>query len=162
MAETLNVPQGGNKEDIYRALLPQIESVTGITSDLIANMANVAAILKQAFDWHWVGFYRTVKPELLVLGPFQGPLACVEIPFQKGVCGAAAHRQETTLVHDVEKFPGHISCSVLSKSEIVVPGIINGKTAFVLDVDSVNPGEFDETDKDWLEKIVAILIKHSN
>lgn len=158
MAETLNVPQGGKKDDIYRALLPQIESVIGITSDLIANMANVAAILKQAFDFHWVGFYRTVKPELLVLGPFQGPLACVEIPFQKGVCGAAALQKKTMIVTDVEKFPGHISCSSLTKSEIVVPGVIEGKTAFVLDVDSVNLCDFDETDKYWLEKIVDVLI----
>ncbi len=161
MAETLHIPAGESKDGIYAALLPQIEATMGVTTDIIANMANVAAILKTAFDFHWVGFYRTVKPELLVLGPFQGPLACVDIPFSRGVCGAAARTQKTVIVPDVEKFPGHIACSSLSKSEIVVPGIADGKTLFVLDVDSSNLGDFDATDQEWLEKIVASLIKHS-
>lgn len=161
MAETLTVPKGESKRDIYRALLPQIESVLGATTDIVANMANVAAILKTAFDFHWVGFYRAVKPEVLVLGPFQGPLACVEIPFQKGVCGASARTQKTVVVPDVEKFPGHIACSSLSKSEIVVPGVVSGKTAFVLDVDSDVLDAFDDVDKEWLENIVAAIISAS-
>jgi L-methionine (R)-S-oxide reductase len=159
MAESLTVPKSASKEDIYQALMPQIESVLGATTDMVANMANVAAILKTAFDFHWVGFYRAVKPETLILGPFQGPLACVEIPFAKGVCGAAARTQKTVIVPDVEKFPGHIACSSLSKSEIVVPGVVNGKTVFVLDVDSDQLNTFDETDRLWLEKIAAALIR---
>ena len=109
MAETLALPVNGGKEETYSAILPQIEAVIGGTDDLIANLANVAAILKQAFDFHWVGFYRTTKPKLLTLGPFQGPLACVTIPFERGVCGAAARTQKTVLVPDVEQFPGNIS-----------------------------------------------------
>jgi len=162
VAETLHIPKSASKAEIYASLLPQIEAVIGVTQDTIANMANVAAILKQAFDFHWVGFYRTVKPDLLILGPFQGPLACVDIPFSKGVCGAAARMQQTVIVPDVEKFPGHIACSSLSKSEIVVPGIVNGKTAFVLDVDSAHLADFDDTDKVWLEKIVAAVIAASH
>jgi GAF domain-containing protein len=159
MAETLTVPKGADKETIYRELLPQIEAVIAATPDLIANMANVAAILKTAFDFHWIGFYRVVKPETLILGPFQGPLACVEIPFSKGVCGASARTQATIIVPDVDKFPGHIACSSLSKSEIVVPGVVNGKTLFLLDVDSDVLDAFDKVDQVWLEKIVATLIK---
>src|SRR6185436_12621474 len=113
MSEQLHVPKG-TKEEIYRAILPQIEAVISETEDLIANLANIAAILKQAFNFHWVGFYRTTKPGLLMLGPFQGPLACVTIPFDKGVCGATAREQKTIVVPDVEKFPGHIACSSLS------------------------------------------------
>ena len=161
MAETLHVPKGEAKDAVYSTLLPQIEATMGVTTDIIANMANVAAILKTAFDFHWVGFYRAVKPELLVLGPFQGPLACVDIPFSRGVCGAAARTQKTVIVPDVEKFPGHIACSSLSKSEIVVPGIAGGMTLFVLDVDSAFVDDFDSTDQEWLEKIAASLIRHS-
>jgi GAF domain-containing protein len=161
MAETLRVPKGESKDAVYAALMPQIDSVMGATTDMVANMANVAAILKTAFDFHWVGFYRTLTPELLVLGPFQGPLACVEIPFSKGVCGQAAREGKTVIVPDVEKFPGHIACSSLSKSEIVVPGVVKGKTAFVLDVDSDALDAFDETDREWLEKIVTALIRAS-
>ncbi|TAL28244.1 MAG: GAF domain-containing protein [Alphaproteobacteria bacterium] len=159
MAKTLTVPKSIDKDEIYCALLPQIEAVIAATPDMVANMANVAAILKSAFDFHWVGFYRVVKPDTLTLGPFQGPLACVEIPFSKGVCGAAARTQKTVVVPDVEKFPGHIACSSLSKSEIVVPGVVNGKTLFVLDVDSDALDDFDDTDKEWLEKIVEALIR---
>jgi L-methionine (R)-S-oxide reductase len=121
MAEELTIPQNAAKEEIYAALLPQIDEVTRGVDDLIANLANLAAILKQAFDFHWVGFYRTKSPGTLVLGPFQGPLACVTIPFSRGVCGASATQKQTIIVPDVEKFPGHIACSSLSKSEIVVP-----------------------------------------
>ncbi|HYD18474.1 MAG TPA: GAF domain-containing protein [Patescibacteria group bacterium] len=162
MAETLTLPQGAGKVETYTALLPQIESVIAVTPDMIANMANVAAMLKAAFDFHWVGFYRTVEPGLLRLGPFQGPLACVDIPFTKGVCGKAARDQATIIVPDVEAFPGHIACSSLSKSEIVVPGVVNGETAFVLDLDSDRLDDFDAVDQEWLEKLVTILIKASN
>jgi L-methionine (R)-S-oxide reductase len=113
MVETLTLPETGSKEEIYRALLPQIAAVTDGIDDLVANMANIAAILKQAFDFHWVGFYRTTAPQKLMLGPFQGPLACVVIPFSKGVCGTAAREQTTIIVPDVNAFPGHIACSSL-------------------------------------------------
>ena len=157
MAETLELPEGGTREEIYRALLPQIEAVVAGVDDLIANLANVAAILKQAFDFHWVGFYRTTEPGLLMLGPFQGPLACVTIPFDKGVCGAAATGGKTVIVADVEAFPGHIACSSLSKSEIVVPLVAGGETRLVLDIDSDKIGDFNETDRLYLERIVALI-----
>ena len=157
MVETLALPVDGKKEEIYAALLPQIESVVSATDDLIANLANVAAVLKQAFDFHWVGFYRATEPETLVLGPFQGPLACVEIPFAKGVCGKAATDQKTVLVPDVDKFPGHIACSSLSRSEIVVPLVDQGKTKLVLDVDSDKLADFDATDQKYLEQIVGLI-----
>jgi GAF domain-containing protein len=156
MSETLHIPTG-TKEDIYRGLLPQIESLVADTDDLIANLANVAAVLKQAFDFHWVGFYRTTKPRLLTLGPFQGPLACVWIPFDKGVCGAAARTQKTVLVKDVEKFPGHIACSSLSRSEIVVPLVSDGETQLVLDIDSAELNAFDNVDQVFLEKVVSLI-----
>ena len=158
MAENLVIP-AGTKEEIYRALLPQIEAVISETDDLIANLANIAAILKQAFNFHWVGFYRTTKPGLLMLGPFQGPLACVTIPFDKGVCGASAREQKTIVVPDVEKFPGHIACSSLSKSEIVVPLVSRGGTQLVLDVDSDRLADFDAIDEEWLEKVVRLIAR---
>jgi L-methionine (R)-S-oxide reductase len=158
MSETLTIPTG-TKEDMYRGLLPQIESLVADTDDLIANLANVAAVLKQAFDFHWVGFYRTTKSRLLTLGPFQGPLACVTIPFDKGVCGAAARNQKTVLVGDVEKFPGHIACSSLSRSEIVVPLVSAGETQLVLDVDSSELNGFDRVDQRYLEAVVSVIAK---
>src|ERR1700742_4598091 len=127
--------------------------------DLIANLANVAAILKAAFDFHWVGFYRTTAPGMLMLGPFQGPLACVAIPFDKGVCGAAARTRETVIVDDVENFPGHIACSSLSRSEIVVPLVAGGETRLVLDVDSDKPDDFDAVDRAHLERVVALIAR---
>ena len=157
MSETLHVPEGAPREEVYRALLPQIESVMSGVDDLIANLANIAAILKTAFDFHWVGFYRTTAPGLLTLGPFQGPLACVTIPFDKGVCGAAARTRETVVVGDVDAFPGHIACSSLSKSEIVVPLVHKGTTALVLDIDSDRKDDFGEVDRVWLERIVALI-----
>lgn len=157
MAETLELPKDGEKEEVYAALLPQIESVISVSDDLIANLANVAAILKQAFNFHWVGFYRAILPETLILGPFQGPLACVEIPFDKGVCGKAASDRTTVLVPDVEKFPGHIACSSLSRSEIVVPLVHRGETKLVLDVDSDKLADFDVIDQMYLEKIVGLI-----
>ncbi len=161
MAEALHIPEGADKAGIYRDILPQLEAVMGATTDMIANMANVAAVLKTAFNFHWVGFYRSLKPEVLTLGPFQGPLACVDIPFSKGVCGKAARERATVIVADVDAFPGHIACSSLSKSEIVVPGVVDGQTVFVLDVDSDKLAGFDAVDQLWLEKIVAALIKAS-
>ena len=157
LSETLHVPEGAPREEVYRALLPQIESVISGVDDLVANLANVAAILKTAFDFHWVGFYRTTAPGLLTLGPFQGPLACVTIPFGKGVCGAAARTRETVVVGDVDAFPGHIACSSLSKSEIVVPLVHRGATALVLDIDSDKTDDFGDVDRDWLERIVALI-----
>ena len=127
--------------------------------DLIANLANVAAMLKQAFNFHWVGFYRTTAPHLLTLGPFQGPLACVYIPFEKGVCGAAARERKTQLMPDVDQFPGHIACNSLSKSEIVVPLIARGETQLALDVDSGKLNDFDAADQKYLEAIVELLRK---
>jgi L-methionine (R)-S-oxide reductase len=160
MSESL--PVNSSKEEIYRELLPQIEAVIGGTDDLIANLANVAAILKQAFKkFHWVGFYRTTAPNLLTLGPFQGPPACVLIPFKQGVCGTSARTQKTVLVPDVEQFPGHIACSILSKSEIVVPLVHNGQTALVLDIDSDELNAFDQTDQNYLELIVATIAKQN-
>jgi L-methionine (R)-S-oxide reductase len=159
LSEDLHLPENGSREDIYRAILPQIEAVMTGVDDLIANLANVAAILKQAFDFHWVGFYRTTAPDMLMLGPFQGPLACVSIPFDKGVCGAAATTQKTMIVEDVDQFPGHIACSSLSKSEIVVPLIAGGETKLVLDVDSDKAGDFGALDQKYLEQIVALIAK---
>ena len=161
MSESISLPVNCSKEEIYRALLPQIEAVISGTDDLIANLANVAAILKHAFNFHWVGFYRTTAPKLLTLGPFQDPLACVRIPFEKGVCGTCAHAQQTVLVPNVEKFPGHIACSSLSKSEIVVPLVHNGCTELVLDIDSDQLNDFDQTDRTYLERIVALIAKEN-
>ncbi|HEU0117280.1 MAG TPA: GAF domain-containing protein [Alphaproteobacteria bacterium] len=158
MAEALKIPTG-TKDDIYAELLPQIVAVISDVDDLIANLANVAAILKQAFDFHWVGFYRTTSPNMLTLGPFQGPLACVTIPFSKGVCGAAARDKKTVLVADVDQFPGHIACSSLSKSEIVVPLVHENETQLILDIDSDVLNGFDATDQLWLERIVDVIKK---
>lgn len=160
MSETLELPEGGSKQELYAAILPQIEAVMAGTDDLIANLANVAAILKAAFDFHWVGFYRTTSPDMLTLGPFQGPLACITIPFGKGVCGAAARTQLTVIVPDVEAFPGHIACSSLSRSEIVVPLVHKGETRLVLDVDSDKQDDFDAVDRDGLERVVALIETH--
>jgi len=159
LSEELHLPDSGSREDIYRAILPQIEAVMAGVDDLIANLANVAAILRQAFDFHWVGFYRTTAPKLLMLGPFQGPLACVTIPFDKGVCGAAATGQKTVIVEDVDAFPGHIACSSLSKSEIVVPVVVGGETKLVLDIDSDKVGDFGVLDQKYLEQVVALIAK---
>jgi GAF domain-containing protein len=157
MSDALYLPDDGSKAQIYATILPQIEAVIAGTDDLIANLANVAAILKQAFDFHWVGFYRTTAPQMLTLGPFQGPLACITIAFDKGVCGAAARTRETVIVADVEAFPGHIACSALSRSEIVVPLVAGGETRLVLDIDSDKPDDFDSIDREWLERAVALL-----
>lgn len=156
MSETLILTPNATREERYREVLPQIRAVLAGESDEIANLANVAAILKEAFGFFWVGFYLNKGGEL-VLGPFQGPLACTRIPFHKGVCGAAATRQETMLVPDVEQFPGHIACSSASRSEIVVPLVRDGQTAMVLDVDSDQLNDFSEVDKTWLEAVMECL-----
>lgn len=153
MAEDLHIHKG-TKEEQYRALIPQINALTEGEPDLIANLANIAGALKEQFGWFWVGFYL-VKQDQLVLGPFQGPIACTRISKGHGVCGTSWAKAETLIVPDVEKFPGHIACSSLSKSEIVVPMINNGIVWGVLDVDSSDLNQFDETDKTFLEEIVS-------
>ena len=155
MAEDLHIATG-NKTEQYQTLIPQIKALLEGEPDLIANLANVVAALKEQFDWLWVGFY-IVKDEELVVAPFQGPVACTRIRKGRGVCGTSWAKAETIIVPDVEKFPGHIACSSLSKSEIVVPVIRNNKVVAVLDVDSKEYDEFDETDKKYLEQIVDLI-----
>lgn len=145
-----------SKASKYQEIYKQIESVVGGETDQIANMANTAALLHEAFDFWWTGFY-IVKGEQLVLGPFQGPVACTRIGFGKGVCGTSWSRRETIVVPNVHEFPGHIACSSLSQSEIVVPMFRDNEVYAVLDIDSKELSTFDETDKDWLEKIVRLL-----
>ncbi len=161
MAEQLIIT-AKDKAGIYAELMPQIEAIVSAESDMIANMANVSAILKEAFGFWWVGFY-IVKDvadgaQELVLGPFQGPLACTRIKKGRGVCGTSWAKKETVIVPDVEQFPGHIACSSLSRSEIVVPVFSADREVMaVLDIDSEHLATFDVTDKEWLEKIVAVL-----
>ena len=155
MAEELHIAQGG-KEDKYTILYKQIAAITHNESDTIANMANVAAMIHQTFGFWWTGFYRVVGEEL-VLGPFQGPIACSRIAYGRGVCGTAWKEGRTQVVPDVEQFPGHIACSSASKSEIVVPLFNDGKVVAVLDIDSEHLATFDDTDRLWLERIVALL-----
>ena len=155
MSEDLHVIQG-TKEEQYQSLLPQIKGLLEGETDLIANLANVAAALKEQFNWLWVGFYL-VKNNELVVGPFQGPVACTRIKKSRGVCGTSWAEAKTIIVADVEKFPGHIACSSLSRSEIVVPVIRNNVVVAVLDVDSEALDHFDETDKNYLELIVNEL-----
>lgn len=156
MAEDLQVING-SKQEQYEALLPQVKGLLDGEPDLIANLANVTAALKEQFGWLWVGFYL-VKQEELVLGPFQGPIACTRIRKGKGVCGTSWAKAETLIVPDVAAFPGHIACSSLSRSEIVVPIIRNGDVIGVLDVDSEAPDAFDETDKIYLERVIAEMV----
>ena len=144
------------KSDKYQERYKTIESVISGENDQIANMANTAALLHEAFGFWWTGFY-IIKGEQLVLGPFQGPVACTRIGFGKGVCGTSWERRETIVVPDVHQFPGHIACSSLSQSEIVVPMFHNGEIYAVLDIDSKDLATFDEVDKEWLEKIVTLL-----
>ena len=155
MAEDLTILKG-SKEEAYQSLLPQIKGLLMGETDLVANMANVAAALKEQFQWFWVGFY-VIKNGELVLAPFQGPVACTRIQKGKGVCGTAWLRAETLIVPDVEKFAGHIACNSLSKSEIVVPVKRNDQVVAVLDVDSEAYSFFDDTDKKYLEEIVALI-----
>ena len=155
MAENLLIAEGG-KEEKYALLYKQIASLVEGESDTIANMANVAAMIHTTFGFWWTGFYRVVGEEL-VLGPFQGPLACSRIKYGRGVCGTAWKQQQTQVVPDVELFPGHIACSSLSRSEIVVPVWHSEEIVAVLDIDSEHLATFDEVDKVWLEKIVVLL-----
>ncbi len=162
MAEDLTIITG-SKAEIYQSLIPQIKGLLDGEPDLIANLANVSAALKEQFGWLWVGFYL-VKPDSknseeteLVLGPFQGPVACTRIKRGRGVCGAAWQNAETLVVPDVEKFPGHIACSSLSRSEIVIPLTKNGEVIGVLDVDAAELDQFDETDKKFLEEIISLI-----
>ena len=155
MAEELHIAQGG-KEEKYALLYKQIAAVTESESDAIANMANIAAMIHHTFGFWWTGFYRVVGEEL-VLGPFQGQLACSRIAYGRGVCGTAWKEQRTQVVPDVEQFPGHIACSSASKSEIVVPLFKDRKVIAVLDIDSEQLATFDETDRQWLERIMELL-----
>jgi GAF domain-containing protein len=162
MAEDLTIISG-SKAEIYQSLIPQIKGLLEGEPDLIANLANVCAALKEQFGWLWVGFYL-VKPDSnniaeteLVLVPFQGPVACTRIKKGRGVCGAAWQKAETLIVPDVEKFPGHIACSSLSRSEIVLPLVKNGEVFAVLDVDATEPDQFDEADKKYLEEIISLI-----
>ena len=157
MAETLIIAEGG-KEAKYALLYKQIEALVVGESDAIANMANIAAMIHHTFSFWWTGFYRVMGKEL-ILGPFQGPLACSRIAYGRGVCGTAWKELTTQVVADVEQFPGHIACSSLSRSEIVVPVWSNGEIVAVLDIDSEHLSTFDHTDKEWLEKLVALLYK---
>jgi len=155
MAEDLLITKG-TKEEQYESLLPQIKALLEGEPDLIANLANITGALKEQFNWLWVGFYL-VKNDELVLGPFQGPVACTRIKKGKGVCGASWAKAQTLIVPDVEKFPGHIACSSLSRSEIVVPIIRNNKVLGVLDVDSIEPDQYDNIDQDYLEQITELI-----
>ena len=167
MAEDLTIIEG-SKAEVYQSLIPQIKALLDGEPDLVANLANVSAALKEQFGWLWVGFYL-VKPDSksfgsaqdeeteLVLGPFQGPVACTRIKKGRGVCGAAWQNAATLIVADVEKFPGHIACSSLSRSEIVLPLIKDGEVIGVLDVDSAEFDQFDETDKKYLEEIISLI-----
>ncbi|MCA5003954.1 GAF domain-containing protein [Sphingobacterium bovistauri] len=155
MAEDLKIISG-NREEQYKSLVPQIKALLTGESDLIANLANISAALKEQFNFFWVGFYL-IKNKELVLGPFQGPVACTRIAYNKGVCGTAWAMKETLIVPDVEEFPGHIACSSLSKSEIVIPVYINNEIIGVLDVDSEQLNTFNAIDEKYLKEILSLL-----
>lgn len=155
MSEELQINEGSKRER-YAALLPQIEALLAGENDPIANMANVAAALKQTFDFFWVGFYRVIDNEL-VLAPFQGPIACTRIRKGRGVCGTAWQEARTLIVPDVEQFPGHIACNSASRSEIVLPLIRHEEVIAVLDIDSDQLDSFDQTDREYLEKVCFLL-----
>ncbi len=157
MAESLYIPTTENRQEIYEAILPQVKALITDEADLIANLANISAVLREAFGFFWVGFYLK-KENQLVLGPFQGPIACTRIPFTKGVCGHCYTTQQTVIVPDVEEFPGHIACASASKSEIVLPVFDkSGEVCMVLDVDSDKLNDFSETDAEGLGNILKVL-----
>ena len=145
-----------SKQEDYKLLLSQVKAIVKDETDAFANMANVAALIQETFHFWWTGFYRIID-EQLVLGPFQGPVACTRIGFGKGVCGTSWKEKKTIVVEDVEQFPGHIACSSESKSEIVVPLIKNNEVVGVLDIDSEHLATFDQTDKAWLEQIAEVV-----
>lgn len=156
MAEDLSISRTGTKEEQYLSLIPQIKALLFGETDLIANLANIAAALKEQFGWFWVGFYL-VKNNELVLGPFQGPVACTRIKMGKGVCGASWEREEIIIVPNVDEFPGHIACASASKSEIVLPLYKAGSIIGVLDVDSEHLAHFDEVDSKYLKQILTLV-----
>jgi L-methionine (R)-S-oxide reductase len=156
MAEDLQI-SSGTKRERYKTLIPQIEALVQGESDFVANCANIAAALRQSFGFFWVGFYFVKNNDELVLGPFQGDIACTRIQLGKGVCGTSWEKKETIIVEDVDQFPGHIACSSLSKSEIVVPILRNDIVLGVLDVDSDQLADFDETDKIYLERLTLLI-----
>lgn len=156
MAEELKIKKGSTKEELYLELYPQLKPLVGSEEDLIANMANISSALKETFNFFWAGFYRVIG-ERLVLGPFQGPIACTSIAFGKGVCGNSWKEEKIIIVPDVDLFPGHIACSSLSRSEIVVPVIRDNKVIAVLDIDSDELDSFNEIDAVNLEKICLLL-----
>jgi len=156
MAETLIIAQSADKASKYQSLVPQIESLISGEPDMIANLANIAAALKQSMNFFWVGFYL-VKNNELVLGPFQGPIACTRIALGKGVCGASWKEKKVFIVPNVDEFPGHIACSSDSKSEIVLPAIKNGEVTLVLDIDSDKLNDFDDTDAFYLKQIMVMI-----
>lgn len=156
MAEDLKIVTDISKEEQYRSLIPQIAALIQGEPDQVANLANIAAALKEQFGWFWVGFYL-VKNEVLVLGPFQGPVACTRIQKGKGVCGASWLQKDTLIVPDVEAFPGHIACAAASRSEIVLPLFKDGEVTGVLDVDSEHLAHFDEVDAKYLKEIISLL-----
>jgi GAF domain-containing protein len=156
MAENLIMSVSTEKKDRYEVLIPQIASLVEGENDVVANLSNIAAALRQTMGFFWVGFYL-VKEEQLVLGPFQGPIACTRINFGKGVCGTSWKERRTILVPDVEKFPGHIACSSESKSEVVLPAFRGDDVALILDVDSDRLNDFDEVDVKYLEKVMRIV-----
>jgi GAF domain-containing protein len=156
MAEELIISSTTDKQERYNTLLPQLEALVAGETDLVANLANITAALKQTLDFFWVGFYL-VKDEELVLGPFQGPIACTRIGYGKGVCGTSWKEKKTIVVPNVEEFPGHIACSSASQSEIVLPALRNGTVFLVLDVDSDKLNDFDETDRKALEKVMRLV-----
>lgn len=161
MSESISISKGAEKAIVYQELLPQIQHLIENESDLIANLANISAVLKEAFGFFWVGFYLVQKEEL-VLGPFQGSLACTRIQKGRGVCGASWETGTTILVPDVDAFPGHIACSSLSKSEIVVPFFNNADVAGVLDIDSDVLNDFDPTDAFYLEQLAELIGRNLN
>lgn len=157
MAEYLEIVEG-TKNEKYEILFPQIKAVVEAETDMIANMANIASMLHETFGFWWTGFYRVIEG-ILVLGPFQGPMACTRIRKGRGVCGTAWQEERTQIVPDVDKFPGHIACSSASRSEIVVPIRCEGTIFGVLDIDSADLNTFDEVDALWLERISMLLSK---
>ncbi len=156
MAEDLTILKEASKEEQYQSILPQIQALLIGETDLIANLANVCAALKEQFNWFWVGFYL-IKGDELVLGPFQGPVACTRIKKGKGVCGSSWEQQKTLIVPNVDEFPGHIACASASKSEIVLPLVVQGEIIGVLDVDSEHLSHFDEIDAKYLTEILRFL-----